>query len=378
MYFLKWLYREANPMALVLVLALLWLLLNTVFGFNSRPDADVETLVTDTVKETVHTDADAEKAVEIASNTQATAEQSVAISTGGTETTPASDKNGTNEVRLEIIDETAESSREETADKRGSIFSNIFKGKPDPVVAVAPVTAETAPVEVTQAVEETTQQEVLTEPPATVVEDADVAETVAEIEQASSTAEITAPEEEPKKSGGFLGLFGGQDKSDKENKQDTATNTQTENDENAAVAEAANSESTNADVALVEKDSQAAVTSSGVEESLPPAPPGQNVSANVNKLADARRAFWNREYAQADTLYRELIGQEASNAELISEYGNMLLQSGQVEKTLDAYERAAAIFIDGDRKQDAKPLIDYIASWDKERAEKLINKVFNQ
>ena len=95
-------------------------------------------------------------------------------------------------------------------------------------------------------------------------------------------------------------------------------------------------------------------------------------------MSAARRAFWDRDYATADTLYSEMIDKEASNPELIAEYGNMLLQSGQVEKTLDAYEKAAGLMIDDGRNLEAKPLIDYISSWDQERADALINKVFAQ
>ncbi len=460
MYFLKALYREANPMAIALGLALLYFLFNGIFGSKSVADVELpsKNAVTAPIKavkdkvavaamdsaapsqelieptdnaaaEIVATEAITEdvaiEAAIVESSTKAdeTEESAVEVVTNTTETHESTSEPGSEATVISAGEQVAESVDANEADSP-SIFSRIFKRSEEEtavistpeaaaaatVIAAAPVIeavsgeqdSSAEEIEIRAAdVAEAKPQVALVEPVETKseAEDAVVVEAGEIVQQKEVVAQQEVVEQEqPKKSGGFLGLFGG--KKDKDTEPEVVAEDSSEvviepdaevvaEDDNVEVVEAESAvvaaTETESEVAVQdnkkieqEMEPAASVVSEQTDSVPPPPAPVKVVAADMQKLTDARRAFWNREYAQADTLYNELISAESSNADLLSEYGNMLLQSGQVEKTLDAYEQAATLMIEGDRKQDAKPLIDYISSWDQGRADQLINKVFAQ
>ena len=370
MHFLKWLYREVNPMVLVLALALLYYLMNGAIGsvFGSKSVADIkasaETVVTTSGK--VVADQVAAVAVDskekIEQGASAVKEVTREVVEGVTQNeksdkTVAKAINDSEQV-VESVDVNEVSS--------SSVFSRLFNKSADDDVEIAtPVEQDVQISKPAAATSAAVAATVIAAAPAVVEA---VSDDQAGTDEATRSIALAEPQEEPqvvenvpveeaeepaKKSGGFLGLFrGNKDEQDQEDAEVVQQPDEAANDSEAAPAAAE-------------------------QTALPPAPPPVRVvSADMPKLADARRAYWNRDYAQADALYNELLSVETSNADLMSEYGNMLLQSGQVEKTLNIYEKAAILMIETDRKQDAKPLIDYIASWDKDRADQLINKVF--
>ncbi len=453
MYFLRWLYREVNPMILILGLVALYFLFNLATCSNSA-DSLVANTKTETTK-SVAEESDATSKTEVVAKVDeaneetqeviATNKKEMAITDAEGKPVESAlsrvfkDKHVSNELNADVTDEAQQKA------SRPSILNRVFKKSKqtdDAEVAVEEVvegTKKAAAVAtgaavatagaVTAAVAADAEEVVEPEPKVEVV--AEAKEAVAEVvteqveaaeviateevveteQQDADVAVVEDVEQENKKQGGFFGLF---NRSDEDEQEPAEPAEQVDGD--VAVVEEPATESaevvTEAEVDLTTEDdtAEAEVTTavskeieqveevneeqavevaeaeSTLSESQPAStatvPPPPSYSANVSSdqaaLSAARRAYWDRDYATADTLYSEMISNEASNAELIAEYGNMLLQSGQVEKTLDAYEKAAGLMIDSGRKQEAKPLIDYISSWDQDRADALINKVFAQ
>lgn len=416
MYFLRWLYREVNPMILILGLVTLYFLLN--LATCSKSTDSVVSNSSNAVKQNVAEVVGAEGSTE---HTTSTGKQEIAE--------VASNTASNSSVQAEVVevetDENVSVASNTEAKPVESALSKVFKDKPAENDLDADLTTEAG---------QTPRPSVLNrvfkraEAPAEPEKDLDLESpesskttaavvTGAAVATAGAVAAAGAEEEssaevESEEKGGFFGLFS-RSKDDDEEVTATADETEAEvavaEEVDVAVAEEVeqqlevqdNDAAEEAEIAddvvavtdEVEVEQQAVyespakvavaplpVTAEESAEIVPPPPSSHasNISSNQDALSAARRAFWDRDYATADTLYSEMIDKEASNPELIAEYGNMLLQSGQVEKTLDAYEKAAGLMIDGGRKLEAKPLIDYISSWDQERADALINKVFAQ
>lgn len=108
---------------------------------------------------------------------------------------------------------------------------------------------------------------------------------------------------------------------------------------------------------------------------VPEAAPAAAVAVAKVTIVTARQAFWNRDFAGAASMYETLISEDSDNPDLYGEYGNMLIQSGNVEKGLDAYEKAADLMIAQKRYREATPLIRFIGSYDPGRAAVLVEKM---
>lgn len=125
----------------------------------------------------------------------------------------------------------------------------------------------------------------------------------------------------------------------------------------------------------------AAQAPADVVPAAPPAPaapeaaPAAAVAVAKVTIVSARQAFWNRDFAGAASMYETLISEDSDNPDLYGEYGNMLIQSGNVEKGLDAYEKAADLMIAQKRYREATPLIRFIGSYDPGRAAVLVEKM---
>ncbi len=89
----------------------------------------------------------------------------------------------------------------------------------------------------------------------------------------------------------------------------------------------------------------------------------------------ARQAFWAGDFPGAASMYETLIEKDAKNADLYGEYGNMLIQSGNLKKGLEAYESAADLMIEQGRFNDVMPLIRFIGNYDRPTATALYEKL---
>ncbi len=89
-------------------------------------------------------------------------------------------------------------------------------------------------------------------------------------------------------------------------------------------------------------------------------------------LESARTAFWKRDTAASNDIYKSLIKTNPDNPDLLGEYGNMLFQTGNIEKAVDTYEKVVHLLIDENRIDEAGPLIMFIGKIDRSRAGKLV------
>lgn len=135
--------------------------------------------------------------------------------------------------------------------------------------------------------------------------------------------------------------------------------------EQAAATEAATP------VTAVTNEQPASVTAAAAET----APAEAAVAASKVTITMARQAFWSKDFAGAKTMYEALIGDDEKNADLYGEYGNMLIQSGNVIKGVEAYENAANLMIEQKRFGEAMPLIRFIGNYDRPKAMELIEKM---
>lgn len=336
MEFLRWLYRDVNPMILILALVLLFALFNlTTCRGEER------------VAETNQTVAVAEEAVE--GNEQKSSGSVLSRLFTGDEDQTTRDESSVAEPKGTADDSSETVAKPVESDEPVAADSSVAANKQAETKQIAPTggPANEAP--------ESTPEPEEPEPTVKPSQPASAEKTVAETDQAEP--------EEPKRR--FFGLFGGADETAAES---AATESQSE--------QSANTDESNAKAS---GEGHAAADPSGTRttEIQPPPPQMPVVADNVALLTDARRAFWDRNYSAAQDAYLELIELEPNNPALLKEYGDMLLQSGQVEATLDVYERAALMYIDQGQRQKAKPLVDYIGSWDRDRADAIVNRVFS-
>lgn len=92
-------------------------------------------------------------------------------------------------------------------------------------------------------------------------------------------------------------------------------------------------------------------------------------------LRMAREAFWQRDFDAAETIYMNMTKAEPENAELLGEYGNVLLEAGKMGEALDVYEQVAELLIAEGRTFELRPLLYFISDQDPERAHKLSQKM---
>jgi len=98
----------------------------------------------------------------------------------------------------------------------------------------------------------------------------------------------------------------------------------------------------------------------------------------LQKLADARKAFWDKDVDSAKKIYKELIEAKPENPNLLGEYGNLMVQSQQFEEAVDTYERAANLLIDQKRYREVQPLVRFIGNFDRPRAERIVQRLRDQ
>ena len=95
-------------------------------------------------------------------------------------------------------------------------------------------------------------------------------------------------------------------------------------------------------------------------------------------LASARKAFWDKDMEASAAIYKELISAQPDNPDLLTEYGNLLVQTKQLDEAVDTYEKASYMLIEQKRYEEVNPLIGFIGSFDPARADKVVEKLHSQ
>ena len=123
------------------------------------------------------------------------------------------------------------------------------------------------------------------------------------------------------------------------------------------------------DIAIGRLDAGAAVV---IHQPVPDQAGNNNDIDYQYKLESARAAYWKRDVASSNAIYQSLLKSNPDNPDLLGEYGNMLFQTGNIEKSVDIYEQVVHLLIDENRIEEAGPLIMFISKIDRSRAGKLV------
>ena len=195
-------------------------------------------------------------------------------------------------------------------------------------------------------------------------------EVVAEAGEAAKTGE---------KSGSWLDIFKRKDKEETKEAGDPAQQEQ---------AETTTGSSAGTEVAKTEKEEKSGSwldifkrkkeepEESEAEQPADAAPAVQQQQQESLRLA--REAFWKRDFDAAEAIYANMTKAQPDNAELLGEYGNVLLQAGKMDKALDVYEQVAELLIAQGRTFELRPLLYFIGDQDPERARRLSEKMQSQ
>ncbi|HHJ19705.1 MAG TPA: hypothetical protein ENJ84_07750 [Gammaproteobacteria bacterium] len=112
-----------------------------------------------------------------------------------------------------------------------------------------------------------------------------------------------------------------------------------------------------------------------------PAPASSEAAAQnplTSALAAARDAFWRQDFKAANAIYQNLIASDSENPDLLGEYGNMLVQSGNLPAAMENYEKSAYLLIKQNRLKEVHPLVGFIGQFDRDRAARIMSKIRNQ
>ncbi len=97
-----------------------------------------------------------------------------------------------------------------------------------------------------------------------------------------------------------------------------------------------------------------------------PADPTPTVSAPTadiqSRLAEARQTYWNRDLAKAETLYKSLVVDAPTNADIKGELGNLYFAQRRMNEAAQMYHQTGLqLIIDGNTQQ-IMPLIGVLQS----------------
>lgn len=88
-------------------------------------------------------------------------------------------------------------------------------------------------------------------------------------------------------------------------------------------------------------------------------------------LAAAREAYWLRDYATAESKYRQLLALQPDNPDGYGELGNMYFSQGQWEQSAAAYFEAGTRLVKEGQLEQARQLVDVIRGLDGSQADEL-------
>ncbi|MDJ0832980.1 MAG: tetratricopeptide repeat protein [Gammaproteobacteria bacterium] len=95
------------------------------------------------------------------------------------------------------------------------------------------------------------------------------------------------------------------------------------------------------------------------------------VFAQNERLFQARRAYWNKNYNQAIEMYRQLIEQDPSNPDYYGELGNIYYALNDDENASTAFYQAALILLEQNQLQSAARLLSPINAMNRSLGDQL-------
>jgi tetratricopeptide (TPR) repeat protein len=91
-------------------------------------------------------------------------------------------------------------------------------------------------------------------------------------------------------------------------------------------------------------------------------------------LTEARRLYWDGQSRRARGVYEKLMFDFPKQPEAPAELGNLLMQSGNLDAAVWAYQNAIERYLNLQREQEAITLVDSISRIDPAIAESLQKK----
>lgn len=110
-------------------------------------------------------------------------------------------------------------------------------------------------------------------------------------------------------------------------------------------------------------------------EEASPMPATSSQDTHYQLLANAREAFWLRNYEEAEDIYRELTRLEPENSDSYGELANMYYTEGRWEEAAAAYYEAGVRLVRAGRLEQASQLVKVIRSLDGAQADELEDQV---
>lgn len=99
--------------------------------------------------------------------------------------------------------------------------------------------------------------------------------------------------------------------------------------------------------------------------------PPDPVSAIDPLLAEARRAFWSRQFDRAIATYRALIEQQPQNPDYLGELGNIYYNLNRFDRAAELFERAGLLLVEQGDLERARQLLPALSSLDRDRGQRL-------
>ncbi len=99
------------------------------------------------------------------------------------------------------------------------------------------------------------------------------------------------------------------------------------------------------------------------------------ISKTDNRLFQARQAYWDKNYADAIYLYRQLIQENGFNPDYLGELGNIYYSLNDTQNASQLYYQAALQFIELKETDRARSLVAPIIAMNRDLGEKLKRKL---
>ena len=95
------------------------------------------------------------------------------------------------------------------------------------------------------------------------------------------------------------------------------------------------------------------------------------IQSELNQLYVARQAYWDKNYADAIYVYRQLIQQNRNNPDYLGELGNIYYSLNDNQNASKLYYQAALLFVNQNQPDRAQLLVAPIIAMNRELGEKL-------
>lgn len=110
-----------------------------------------------------------------------------------------------------------------------------------------------------------------------------------------------------------------------------------------------------------------------------PADPAPTVSASADdiqsRLTEARQTYWNRDLAKAETLYKSLVADAPTNADIKGELGNLYFAQRRMNEAAEMYHQTGIQLIADGNTQQIMQLVGVLQSIAPDKAADLRNRL---